>query len=66
MRRKESELQQETELLVTQRELGEARERAEIAEATLGSERIAFVEAKESLEGDMDQALITARHALRQ
>ena len=52
---KESELQQkETELQATQRELGEEHERAEIVEATLGSERTAFVEANESLKGNLD------------
>jgi len=45
--RKESELQQkETELQATQKELGEACERTEIAEAILGLEKTAFVEKK--------------------
>ena len=59
LRRKDSELQQkETELQATQRKLVEVRERADMTEATLGSERIAFGKAKGSLEDDLDQALI--------
>ena len=54
----EIELQQETELQATQQEPEEVHKRAEIAKATLGSERTAFMEAKESLKGDLGQALI--------
>jgi len=49
-------------LQATQQEPEEVHKRAEIAKATLGSERTAFMEAKESLKGDLGQAL-TAKDA---
>ena len=57
LRCKDSELQKESEVQSTRRDLEEARQRAEVAKATLESERAAFEEGKECLEDDLNQAL---------
>jgi len=62
LRHKDSKLQQEAVLQSIQRELEEMSHRAEMAEATLGSERTAFGVAKESFESDLNQTL-TAKDA---
>ena len=56
---KDSKLPQEEELQSIQQKPEKMRHHAEMAEATLGSERTAFGVAKESLESDLDQALAT-------
>ena len=60
---KDSELQKESELRSTRGELEEGCQHIEVAEATLGSERTTFENAKERFEDDLNQAL-TAKDAV--